>query len=89
MRFPNTTHAPPDVAVPASVWRIYLLAGAAVVILSGIVMYGFYMGVRLQRVESPLIVALPEIRLEADSTRMWIDNMLESRTHTQIEGVWK
>jgi len=72
-----------------SIRGIYLLAAVVMVILSGLVMYGFHMGGRLQRVDAPLIIALHEIQLEATNSRLWIENILNRQTENRVEGIWK
>ncbi|MGD9878239.1 hypothetical protein, partial [Desulfococcus sp.] len=83
------TPAHPRNTAFVSIRRIYLLAGMVMVIFSGLVMYGFQVGVRVQRVDTPLIIALHEIQLEATNARLSIDTILNRQTENRVESIWK
>ncbi|WP_373500406.1 PAS domain S-box protein [Desulfococcus sp.] len=89
MRFSEHQAIPPKDAASASIRQIYLLAGGIIIILSGLVVYGFYMGVRLERIDSPLIIAVHELQLEAGSARLLIDNALNSQMEGKVENAWR
>ena len=71
--------------------RIYLLSGGALILLSGLAVYAFYMGTRMERVDSPLIDAIHQMQMEASYTEVWIDNILIYRHQTDegMDAGWK
>lgn len=78
-------------AASAPMRRIYLLSGGALILLSGLAVYAFYMGTRMERVDSPLIDAIHQMQMEASHTEVWIDNILMN-SHQTDEGMdagWK
>ena len=70
-------------------WRMYLLSGMVVVILMGLVIYGYIMGERLQRINSPLLTAVREIDLEMNTVWLWIDEIASGRMRYDTDAVWK
>ena len=78
-------------AASAPIRRIYLLAGGVLVLLSGLAVYAFYMGTRMERVDSPLIDAIHQMQMEASHAEVWLDNILMNG-HPIDEGAdagWK
>jgi len=70
-------------------WRMYLLIGAMGLMIIGMLGYGFYKGVRMNRVYAPLIDAAMEIKLEATNAHLWFEEILSGDRHEEMEVVWE
>jgi PAS domain S-box-containing protein len=57
-------------------WRIFFLIGAALLIATGLIGYGYFMGEQLYSVESPLLNTVGEIEFEASRVRTWVENVV-------------
>lgn len=68
--------------------RINLLVSLAGLSMLVLILYGYYNGVRLHDLNSPLISAVKEIRLDASAARLGIYEISESGADAVTEDVW-
>jgi hypothetical protein len=66
-----------------------LLIGIVGFIITGIVAYGFHMGIRMASRYSPLVDAAMEIKLEATTAHLWFEEILSGDRQEDVKGVWR
>ena len=71
-----------------SVRKINLLVGSVVAIVLSLIVYGFYNGERLHDLNSPLMSAVREIRLETNAVRIGIADILKAEAKDPPEDIW-
>jgi len=73
----------------AALRRINLLVSLAGLSVLVLILYGYYNGERLHDLNSPLLSAVKEIRLDANATRLGINEIIEDGENPVTEGVWR
>ena len=73
---------------PISLRLIYLLVGLTGTIMVALILFGFYNGERLHDINSPLLTACQEIRLEAAAARHGIGDILSGEMVHSSSYVW-
>ena len=68
--------------------NIQLIGTTVLILVLGIVCYGFYTGYRLVRVYTPLVNAAMEIKLDAALAHLWFEEIMGGDSHEDIETVW-
>lgn len=68
--------------------RINLLVSLAGLSMLVLILYGYYNGQRLHDLNSPLLSAVKEIRLDANATRLGVYEILEDGVNPVTEDVW-
>jgi PAS domain S-box-containing protein len=65
--------------------RLYLMIGIALLMMSGLIGYGFFIGEKLYSAESPLLNTIGEIELEASRIRFWMDDVLAGHEKYEVD----
>jgi len=68
--------------------RINLLVILAGLSMLALILYGYYNGERLHDLNSPLMSAVKEIRLDANATRLGVYEILEGGVNPVTQDVW-
>ena len=71
-----------------SVRKIHLVVSFVVIIVLALITYGFYNGERLHDLNSPLMTAVREIRLETNAVRIGIVDFLEEEGTEFPADIW-
>ena len=74
---------------PAIPWRLHLLVGGVGLIVIGIVIYGFYIGERLNTLDEPLIDAVMQIKLETEASDLWFREVIRGNMVVDLETIWQ
>ena len=72
-----------------TLWRMFILICIVGLIMTGIVGYGFLTGDRINKVYAPLVDAVMEIKLEATTAHLWLEEILSGDRDEDIGVVWK
>lgn len=68
--------------------RIFFFIGLISLIILGLLVYGFESGIWLQQMSGPQLDAVHEIKLEATTVRLMIDEIQRNRLRTDPERIW-
>ena len=63
--------------------------GAIGLIVIGIVIYGFYIGERLNTLDEPMIDAVMEIQLEAEAADLWFREVIRGNMTADLKTIWQ
>ena len=66
-------------------WYLYLIIGIALLIVFGLIGFGFLTGEKLYSVQSPLLNTIGEIEHEASSIRFWMDDVLAGHEKYEVD----
>lgn len=75
--------------VASTSWKIPLITGLLGVFSLLIVSYGFYAGNRINTVDAPLVRTVTKIKLEAATTDILIESLLDGGLVAGLETIWK
>ncbi|RJQ80855.1 MAG: PAS domain S-box protein [Desulfobacteraceae bacterium] len=81
---PGALKQPQDISLK----RIYSLIILAGVVMQALIFYGYYNGERLNRMTSPLLAAVREVRLEAGAAQHEISDILHGRADIDNPNPW-
>jgi PAS domain S-box-containing protein len=70
-------------------WRMYILICMVGLMITGILGYGFFKGDRMVKVFAPLVDAAMEIKLEATTAHLWLEEIISGDRYADISEVWR
>ena len=68
---------------------MHILVWGVGLIVIGIVIYGFYIGERLNTLDEPLIDAVMEIQLEAEAADLWVREVIQNNMMVELKTIWQ
>ncbi len=68
---------------------MHLLVSTIGLIVIGIVIYGFYIGERLNTLDEPMIDAVMEIQLEAEAADLWFREIISGNMTADMKTIWQ
>jgi signal transduction histidine kinase len=74
---------------PTIPWRMHILIWGVGLIVIGIIIYGIYIGERLNILDEPLIDAVMEIRLEAEAADLWVREVIQGNMTVELRTIWQ
>ena len=85
------THSKPNRTskFPAIPWRMHLLVGSIGLIIIAIVIYAFYVGERINTLDEPMIDAVMEIKLEAEASDLWFEELIRGNLSADTKTIWQ
>ena len=71
--------------LPSATRLIYLLIGIAGLIINGISVYSFYIGVRASKIYTQLVDAAIKIKLKTTTSHLWFEEIISGDTNESLE----